>query len=504
MDKKLEPIGKTFNEARQTVVKTAADEVLAKHPDIGDPKGPAGMTEPGTPGFKSDRDITARPRNEAIKKLDMITDPELKMKEVARLVKESGAVVAEMNDKLTKATGGVPDKTIDTNMYSWTGAEVKFPLSEGRQAKVDTATDIASLAEIHREMPPEAWEKFKEKSLAKTDEWQGTKAAGMAKKLSEQMARAEKISQDLTNRTNEHFERLRKERPSEARPALEMEARAQVAQELNKRLVELMDRTPVPFDEIASVQAQIKMVEPGAYASQAGIEDVVGRQQPQVRAADEIFKQREALDKLIKEGASQSKIDEQRAAVMKLEEQAKLDYKNAPQLTKRDAAQSAASTLAQFESHAPGKHAHGPLSATEAETVVKDAYKYAGRIAYLESLSTGRPVEVPDVANYSRKQLRDLISTWAGETGRDPKRPFEELAVEYSQARIDWARDTASNLKIEAMAGDATGQRVPANQKTLDENNAARAPEPPKPSGPIRTKVLVTPSKDKKDEDDEQ
>lgn len=489
---KVAAIGKVFDEARAQIVNEAAQKVLTANPHLAEligtqPSGQAhraGLFEAGTPGFKSDRDITARPKQEHIDALAKFDEraaaaktPDEKaaiMREkaqrVADLVAASGEVVRLMNEELAKSTGGIPDKTLDTNMYSWTGSEIKFDIPASEAKKVNQGTDIASLTELKQRMTPEDWAKHKQQLIEGTGDYREIGGEQMRERILDQIKQAEQTSQNLNDRTTKEIERLQKEKPNESKQALEMEAKANVAFELNKKVVELMRQNPVPYGEIANLQSQIKILEPGAYGSQAGIKDVVLTQQPMSRDYDNYVAAQEALQKMQSEGkATPEQLAEAHRKVREAEDAARNRYLKGEELTPREMAQSAASTLAQLEDHNPAKHP--PTTETEALTAIKDAYKYAGRIAYLEYLMTGQRVELPDVANYSRGQLQEMVQQWARETGRNPETPITQLALEYSQARIEKLREMTNRLKLESMYADT---KAPVDKQTPEAKQAAQ------------------------------
>ncbi len=295
--------------ARNAVVQEAIKEALKDFPDLD-----AGNV--GSKGAGSDIDVTFQPKAELLAKMHS-GDPAA----IAKAIKESGIAQRRFMETLRSRTGGEPGTTLDTNGYSFVGSEVDLPTSSAAQAQAAThQADVASLAAVLRGMEEgnpagsaRGWEQYKREQLARlsgdatpehtvtVDGPSGPETkvipegeVGPLQKAIEQEARvklrrqfeeAEAMVSGISAAEKAMAERLA--RSSKASPNEEVlmgRAREVLAETRRKDLVRALGETPVDPVKVGRLQAEIKILEPGAYVTPAAVADVVRNQQTQKNA----------------------------------------------------------------------------------------------------------------------------------------------------------------------------------------------------------------------------
>ena len=426
-----------LNMARKSLQQEAIAPVLEKYPDLV-------AVDKGTPGLGSDTDITFAPKDPGT-----LTDA----KAVAAAVERSGAAAQEFNATLRKLLGGrEPDVALDTNAYTWTGAEAKLAIPPEQAAAAAHQMDVASLTEIRRAVEshggaPE-WTAFKQRALEQVSP--GRKQPGevggqqaeieshVRRDLERQFAEAESLYDRTHAAELKAREGLKAAEPEISRASLKAQAREQVAAEARAELVKELRNSPIDFVKVSRLQAEIKLMEPGAFATAAAVADVVGYQQT-LRGAESY----------------------QPKAVQPVTE---------PQLL----AQSAASNFAQMTKH---------LSGSVMEQL-KAVAKYAGRIDHARQ-ATGKESQSPEIEQHFARErlakgigereaeairkgesppeegwepvkadeqgaLREMVKAWAVREGK-MNEPFEEQAKAYIQSRVEQARDAVIQARVESM-----------------------------------------------------
>lgn len=422
-----------FDRARGEIIAEAHRRVLAGHPELAELK----LNTPGTPGFSSDIDAGINPRVTPGKE------------ELAGVVKRSAEMVKLMNDELRAMTGGEPDLTLDTNMYSWTGSEVvRNEVSASKEAR--TAQDVASIAEMRQKRSTEDWAAMRKEMIAKAQEKGGAAAATA---MEAQLVAGEHVAEGLKSKVSKARKNFMKDnrRPEgmsapEWRKISEMRAREVVASNLRRELGSILEKPQAEWDlkRITELQTQVAMAEPGAYASRAGVDEIVNFGQP--------------LTSLSGEKAREHYMTAERP------------------MTPRELSNSAASSLAQLEDHA----VHRASNAIEAEELLKNAMKYSERI-YNEARKAGRDsaaaAGAPELDQFYRKgsgsKGKKGLIEWFAEQQKEPlpslpsgataeqKAAYEaayvEMANRYAEKQVQWARDMVAELKAEAVVSGLNG-----------------------------------------------
>lgn len=425
-----------FDRARGEIIAEAHRRVIAGHPELAELK----LNTPGTPGFSSDIDAGINPRVTPGKE------------ELAGVVKRSAEMVKLMNDELRAMTGGEPDLTLDTNMYSWTGSEVvRNEVNASKEAR--TAQDVASIAEMRQKRSAGDWAAMRKEMIAKAQEKGGAAAAAA---MEAQLVAGEHVAEGLKSKISKARKNFMKDnRPPEGmsapewRKISEMRAREVVASNLRRELGSILEKPQAEWDlkRVTELQTQVAMAEPGAYASRAGVDEIVNFGQP--------------LTSLSGEKAREHYMTAERP------------------MTPRELSNSAASSLAQLEDHAE----HRASNRIEAEELLKNAMKYSERI-YNEARKAGRDsaqaAGAPELDQFYRKgsgsKGKKGLIEWFAEQQKEPlpsvptgataeqKAAYEaayiEMANRYAEKQVQWARDMVAELKAEAVvsgmnSGDA-------------------------------------------------
>lgn len=491
----LTPAGvQAIEQARAAIQARIRQTVLANHPNVEIP-------EPtGTAGFGSDSDITVRPRGAS-----EFTTPE----QVAQGVRDAGAAVAEANRLAREyAGGGEPDQTLDTNYYSYTGADSQVTRGAPSTRASRDARTVASLAEQHQAMSPEAWTDYREQILREAAP--GREDASEAQRSFERQAREELRAQldaaeTMSNRLRDQREALARSEmatdPTLSPEAADMRARERLASTYRRRLVAALSRSPVDHAEVSTLQAQITMIEPGAYASAAGIADVPFYQQALMpRSGDATVPVRSATGEPVTAGTTADG-----EPIPLTQSEGSRRYIDLDPVTgARDLADSAGSSLAQLEAHS----AHAPTTVAGALDAIKNVFKYCGRIQHadeavragttpdpaahasglsrpeqplgaLETLAgsrldtvgglpresvlsmlrgevpsdTGRMgPDAPTTPDQARQRAIDAIV--AESRGRGYGGSLQEMATNFTNQRLEWARSRVASLRVRAATAE--------------------------------------------------
>jgi hypothetical protein len=266
-----------------------------------------------------------------------------------------------------------------------------------------------------------------------------------------------------------------------------MRAREQLAAQYRQRLIEALGRNPVNHAEVASLQAQITMIEPGAYASRAGVADVVANQQTAMPRGEVTFGPNGE-----RRGTGDFAVRRQQLAsgeVLESTEGAHRVMELDPVTGLRDLADSAGSSLAQFEAHAE----HPPTNTAEALDLIKNTIKYSSRMAHADQATRAGSRSTPGelTRGYSRDQgpVAALEGMAGGEVSTIDGRPraevlsaleqggaardaalrsvaaesgrrgfgnsLESLASAYANSRLPYARGVAASIRVRATTQEA-------------------------------------------------
>ncbi|HTQ11875.1 MAG TPA: hypothetical protein VMI31_17575, partial [Fimbriimonadaceae bacterium] len=417
--------------ARQDILRQARANVLEKNPHLKD----IDFIAPGTPGFNSDIDVSVNPRE----------NPD--QAHLSVVVERSAELVKKVNEELRRLTGGEPDITLDTNLYSWTGSDViRGQVRADERAR--SAQDVASLAEVRRNVAdPAAWSAMKEQMIAKAQAKGGDKAAA---EMAQQIAAGEKVAEGLTGSIEAAKQSFleKNARPDgisdqEWAKTAEMRGREAVAEQLRGELVQRLKapKNRRDYQRIVELQTQIAMAEPGAYANRSAVDEVVNFGQTLVGMSGEAAREK---------------------------------YMTAKRpMDPREVSNSAASSLAQLEDHAK----HPATTGVEAKELLKNAVKYSERIlneARKGVAKNAADAGVPELDKFFRKGTTDkegnptgldaLIEEYAKEKGTPLPRPEDagytkETAEaartaainQYAAERVAWAEKMVAELKARAI-----------------------------------------------------
>lgn len=421
--------------ARQTI-RSQAEQAVLQNPQF------QGLTfdAPGTPGFRSDIDIGVRPADTS-----RLTTPEA----VAREIQRAGEAADALNREITRRTGGEPDRTLDVNVYPWTGIDAPLQVPAGQQGRVTRAFDIASLVELRRTMSPEAFAQFRDQMLAQFNPNDPNAPAGQRRfeaqsraQLEAQFREAQQIADRLTSAVQTEAQRLATAEPGLSERGRQIRAQEMVMQSIRRRLVAALRQTPVDHAEVARLQAEMLMMQPGAYGTRAGIADVVGFQQPLARAAD---------------STTHYPVDTMDGRQIQISEGARQYMERTGARGLAEQAQSATSSLAQMEAHM-----HQPTSQAQAIELLRQTYKYSRRIEYASTMA-GAGDSVPEMSRHTREpaSLQRMVEGWARQNGVGGT--FEQQAWAYAQSRLGWARQAVVNLRTRSLTQQvSTGSLPPA------------------------------------------
>ena len=454
-----------LEQARSALIEQALSQVREKYPDIK-------PTNVGTPGLGSDVDITFNPSVPPNP-----SDPAA----MAAAIKRSGDAAREFTAALRKASGGEPDAVLDTNAYTYTGIEAQLPqgrapASRGQEAAAARQMDVASLAEIHRSMEraygpdaPAEWARFRREAIQRATPGGaevGPEQARLQKQLADELKRQFKDAEEMSTRVSAAESSMqsvlarRTQGAGEAAPdraALLAQAREQVAAARRNELIQALQKEPIDVVRVRRLQAELKLLEPGAYASGAAIADVVQYQQALKGAPTYAKPGQEVID--VRTG--------ERVTIGR-------------QVTDpRELAQGAASNLAQLAEHMRGRT--GDLA--ELHDQLKAIAKYCSRIDHAR-MAAGLKGGVPEIESRYRTADTDeaarvaMVETWAKNAGLGGS-SFAEQANAFIAAHYAWARDQAIGLRLISMTRPelATGSRGGAPPA----KPAAGAPAPAKP-----------------------
>ncbi|GIK33182.1 MAG: hypothetical protein BroJett009_21740 [Armatimonadota bacterium] len=421
--------------ARQTI-RSQAEQAVLQNPQF------QGLTfdAPGTPGFRSDIDIGVRPADTS-----RLTTPEA----VAREIQRAGEAADALNREITRRSGGEPDRTLDVNVYPWTGIDAPLQVPTGQQGRVTRAFDVASLVELRRTMSPEAFAQFRDQMLAQFNPNDPNAPAGQRRfeaqsraQLEAQFREAQQIADRLTSAVQTEAQRLATAEPGLSERGRQIRAQEMVMQSIRRRLVAALRQTPVDHAEVARLQAEMLMMQPGAYGTRAGIADVVGFQQPLARAAD---------------STTHYPVDTMDGRQIQISEGARQYMERTGARGLAEQAQSATSSLAQMEAHM-----HQPTSQAQAIELLRQTYKYSRRIEYASTMA-GAGDSVPEMSRHTREpaSLQRMVEGWARQNGVGGT--FEQQAWAYAQSRLGWARQAVVNLRTRSLTQQvATGSLPPA------------------------------------------
>lgn len=421
--------------ARQTI-RSQAEQAVLQNPQF------QGLTfdAPGTPGFRSDIDIGVRPADTS-----RLTTPEA----VAREIQRAGEAADALNREITRRTGGEPDRTLDVNVYPWTGIDAPLQVPAGQQGRVTRAFDVASLVELRRTMSPEAFAQFRDQMLAQFNPNDPNSPAGQRRfeaqsraQLEAQFREAQQIADRLTSAVQTEAQRLATAEPGLSERGRQIRAQEMVMQSIRRRLVAALRQTPVDHAEVARLQAEMLMMQPGAYGTRAGIADVVGFQQPLARAAD---------------STTHYPVDTMDGRQIQISEGARQYMERTGARGLAEQAQSATSSLAQMEAHM-----HQPTSQAQAIELLRQTYKYSRRIEYASTMA-GAGDSVPEMSRHTREpaSLQRMVEGWARQNGVGGT--FEQQAWAYAQSRLGWARQAVVNLRTRSLTQQvSTGSLPPA------------------------------------------
>lgn len=421
--------------ARQTI-RSQAEQAVLQNPQF------QGLTfdAPGTPGFRSDIDIGVRPADTS-----RLTTPEA----VAREIQRAGEAADALNREITRRTGGEPDRTLDVNVYPWTGIDAPLQVPAGQQGGVTRAFDVASLVELRRTMSPEAFAQFRDQMLAQFNPNDPNAPAGQRRfeaqsraQLEAQFREAQQIADRLTSAVQTEAQRLATAEPGLSERGRQIRAQEMVMQSIRRRLVAALRQTPVDHAEVARLQAEMLMMQPGAYGTRAGIADVVGFQQPLARAAD---------------STTHYPVDTMDGRQIQISEGARQYMERTGARGLAEQAQSATSSLAQMEAHM-----HQPTSQAQAIELLRQTYKYSRRIEYASTMA-GAGDSVPEMSRHTREpaSLQRMVEGWARQNGVGGT--FEQQAWAYAQSRLGWARQAVVNLRTRSLTQQvSTGSLPPA------------------------------------------
>lgn len=448
----------TIDRARRTLVHSLQEQIRQTHPELAD----IIFDAPGSARWNSDIDIGVRPSEERVRSA---TTPEA----VAREIERCGRAADELSRLLREAMGGTePDQALDTNVYPWTGVDAPLAIPPDQASAYRRAWDIGGLAELIRGMrtgdaghaPADAVAAMEGEIMrrltsdAPPDSAQGRFEAQAREHVRAQFEEARRIAADIEGRISAEAERLRGTDSSMTESAARVRAMEAIQAQLRADLLRAMSASPPDFGLIARIQAQMLMAAPGAYGTRAGISDVVGFQQPLANAADSPF--HTMVDGVngpipISEGARQY-----------------MERMGARGLA--EAAQSAASSLGQFEAHV-----HEPTTRAQAMDLLKQAFKYSRRVEFAERLGGAESERFPEMDGHTRDTLGPMLEAWARERGMPigTDAEFMRGAYAFANEMLGRAREAQRGLYVRSVTGDLAGVDA----------RSARAPAAAGPSG---------------------
>lgn len=238
----------------------------------------------GNPGRGSDRDITYKPTDEAVQGM---ADPA----EVAKAVEASGEAVRRFNEKMRALTGGEPDVTIDTNAYRWTGADAPLEIPAEQRAAVDFKENVARHVEIRRGIEasgaPDAaarWEAYQNEAMdSRASPRRGAGGSGqmmlakMRQQLRLEFKAADEMYDSIKGQEDAAQQKLGAENPGMDPKSMKARVNEEVASQAQKELADALKAGD--FARARELQLRVKLSEPGAFAQQAAVQDVVEFQQ---------------------------------------------------------------------------------------------------------------------------------------------------------------------------------------------------------------------------------
>lgn len=257
---------KLLQEARVDMTRRVLDEIVEqvkkKYPGIA-----ITLADMGTPGFSSDRDITAKVEGKGVP--------------VNQLVQASAEVVDLAYQKL-REMGLDPDTVLDSNFYTELHENSIKASSPAEAAAIAYDQSVVSMAEQRMQMDDAQWQAFRERQLASLP--------AVAKPTSsldvmQQQAR-QRVEQQLNSAEAMVESRMGGNGTSNATERKMLnEKRLKLLESRRAELREMMGRTPpATAREIRALMAEVKMLEPDAYGTRAAKEGVVDTQQGMARA----------------------------------------------------------------------------------------------------------------------------------------------------------------------------------------------------------------------------
>jgi hypothetical protein len=224
------------------------------------------LEDMGTPGFGSDRDITAKADGQGVP--------------VNQKVQASAEVVDLAYQKL-RELGLDPDTVLDSNFYTELH-EGKIKASSPEEARaIAYDQSVVSMAEQRMQMDDAQWQAFRERQLASLPAVE--KPTGSLDVM-QQQAR-QRVEQQLNSAEAMVESRLGGNGTSSAAERKMLnEKRLKLLEARRAELREMMGRTPpATAREIRALMAEVKMLEPDAYGTRAAKEGVVDTQQAMAR-----------------------------------------------------------------------------------------------------------------------------------------------------------------------------------------------------------------------------
>ncbi len=430
--------------ARRVITDQALEGVVAKlkeeHPDLN-----VKLSDLGTPGFGSDRDVTIKVEPKPGTKATT-TDA------VARSVE----AVRDTYAALEKA-GYPPDAALDSNFYTELHEGRIEPRSAQERSAISADQSVVSMAEMRMNMSDDQWNAYKQKQLESAGPAErGPGAAGelgaeARARIAAQLGAAEALSGQL-----------KAGKPAEVRAKVEGD------------LLAALKKEPIDPREVRSLMGKLKLLEPDAYGTRAAVEDVVDFQQALARAESDAGTGPILKGKPGRLGERGVPIHEELATV----------------------------TQVASASNAKLSHVHGDTPAHAAS-----ASKYLARVlqAFREAgLSINDPLiaktgqVVGSKAEGSTGIMRELRS-WADATGRTQLKTDAELVTAYVKACQDLGIDITVRLRTAEATAAAQhslmgGDTPTGGRSDPDAALAAAMKDPPPPGGPAQGTAGPTPA----------
>jgi hypothetical protein len=421
------PPGPKRQNAEQRLAQSRADNLKAELNHVKKPPFEAHAFDSGTPGFRSDIDVTVQPKE---KRPGFKGKPRPMREQILSASEAADDVIAGLRRRFK----GDPGLVADIAVHAYIGEDAVKLSSPEERAKATALEHEVGYAELRRGMSDEQWAALQQEMQRQLAD--GSPVAAQALKDIQAMMRQ---GEEFHGRMNEEL-RLQEDLVTGSRPELSPEERSVLARDTilslkRRQLAELFAAQPPDMVAILRLQAEIRWFAPGAYATESAFHHAVKFGQARKDAG------KESATRAGREAPTREDVVADMAVSWAEERSIPIEERRARLAAAADA------NLGMYLSHAASG---GPVDQAKA------AAKYGGRVLDLLDLA-GIGESTPLAAAFNEFRSGKLsgkadpvrmLENYGKAIGADPGTSQADLATRFVEDATAWMTRAVARMRV--------------------------------------------------------